>query len=129
MQNIRLAVLDIRKRKLPEPKVLGNAGSFYTNPVIERAKYEKLKDQHPDMPCYEVSRNMVKVPAGWLIEQCGWKGRSVGKVAVHGSQALVLINKGGANGLDIINLSDQIRQSVRDKFGIDLKLEVNIVFG
>lgn len=129
MQNIRLAVLDIRKRKLPEPKVLGNAGSFYTNPVIERTKYERLKDQHPDMPCYEVSRNMVKVPAGWLIEQCGWKGRSVGKVAVHGSQALVLINKGGANGLDIINLSDQIRQSVRDKFGIDLKLEVNIVFG
>lgn len=129
MGNIRDAVLAIRRRKLPEPKVLGNAGSFYTNPVIERKKYEELKASFPEIPCYEVSETRVKVPAGWLIEQCGWKGRSVGKVAVHGSQALVLINLGGANGLDIIHLSDNIRQSVRDKFGIDLKLEVNIIFG
>lgn len=129
MQNIRQAVIDIRKRKLPEPKVLGNAGSFYTNPIIDIKQFEKLKAEYPEMPYYEVSKTSMKIPAGWLIEQCGWKGRSVGKVAVHGSQALVLINKGGANGLDIINLSDQIRQSVRDKFGIDLKLEVNIVFG
>lgn len=129
LKDVRNAVLAIRGRKLPEPKVLGNAGSFFMNPVVPTEQYNKLKEQFPDMPCYVVSDNEVKVPAGWLIEQCGWKGKSVGKVAVHGSQALVLINKGGANGLDIINLSDSIRASVRDKFGIDLTPEVNIIFG
>lgn len=129
LKDVRNAVLAIRGRKLPEPKVLGNAGSFFMNPVVPTEQYNKLKEQFPDMPCYVVSDNEVKVPAGWLIEQCGWKGKSVGRVAVHGSQALVLINKGGANGLDIINLSDSIRASVRDKFGIDLTPEVNIIFG
>ncbi|MCQ2370235.1 MAG: UDP-N-acetylmuramate dehydrogenase, partial [Paludibacteraceae bacterium] len=124
LKDVRNAVLAIRGRKLPEPKVLGNAGSFFMNPVVPTEQYNKLKEQFPDMPCYVVSDNEVKVPAGWLIEQCGWKGKSVGRVAVHGSQALVLINKGGANGLDIINLSDSIRASVRDKFGIDLTPEV-----
>lgn len=129
LKDVRNAVLAIRGRKLPEPKVLGNAGSFFMNPVVSTEQYNKLKEQFPDIPCYVVSDNEVKVPAGWLIEQCGWKGKSVGRVAVHGSQALVLINKGGANGLDIINLSDSIRASVRDKFGIDLTPEVNIIFG
>ena len=129
LKDVRNAVLAIRGRKLPEPKVLGNAGSFFMNPVVPTEQYNKLKEQFPDIPCYVVSDNEVKVPAGWLIEQCGWKGKSVGRVAVHGSQALVLINKGGANGLDIINLSDSIRASVRDKFGIDLTPEVNIIFG
>lgn len=129
LKDVRNAVLAIRGRKLPEPKVLGNAGSFFMNPVVSTAKYSELKLKFPDIPCYIVSDAEVKVPAGWLIEQCGWKGKSVGKVAVHGSQALVLINKGGANGLDIINLSDSIRASVRDKFGIDLTPEVNIIFG
>lgn len=129
MEAVRNAVLAIRGRKLPEPKVLGNAGSFFTNPIVSNSQYEKLKEQYPDMPCYVVSDKSVKIPAGWMIEQCGWKGKSVGKVAVHGSQALVLINKGGANGLDIINLSDAIRASIRTKFGIDLTPEVNIIFG
>ncbi len=129
LKDVRNAVLAIRGRKLPEPKVLGNAGSFFMNPVVSTAMYSELKLKFPDIPCYIVSDTEVKVPAGWLIEQCGWKGKSVGKVAVHGSQALVLINKGGANGLDIINLSDSIRASVRDKFGIDLTPEVNIIFG
>ncbi len=126
---VRSAVLAIRGRKLPEPKVLGNAGSFFMNPVVSRSYYERLLKTYPDMPCYVISDAEVKIPAGWLIEQCGWKGKSVGNVAVHGSQALVLINKGGANGLDIINLSDSIRASVRTKFGVDLTPEVNIIFG
>ena len=127
--SVREAVLAIRRRKLPEPKVLGNAGSFYLNPVVPAAKVDELRRRYPDMPCYEAGRGRYKIPAGWMIEQCGWKGRSVGPVAVHGSQALVLINKGGANGLDIINLSDSIRESVRGRFGIDLTPEVNIIFG
>lgn len=126
---VRSAVLAIRGRKLPEPKVLGNAGSFFMNPVVPMSKYESLKEVYPEIPCYVISDSEVKIPAGWLIEQCGWKGKSVGNVAVHGSQALVLINKGGANGLDIINLSDNIRASIVAKFGIDLTPEVNIIFG
>ncbi len=129
MSDVRSAVLAIRGRKLPEPKVLGNAGSFFMNPVISVEHYNKLRESFPDIPCYVLSDKEVKVPAGWLIEQCGWKGKSVGNVAVHGSQALVLINKGGANGLDIINLSDSIRASIREKFNIDLTPEVNIIFG
>ncbi|MBO4371236.1 MAG: UDP-N-acetylmuramate dehydrogenase [Paludibacteraceae bacterium] len=129
ISNVRNAVLAIRKRKLPEPKVLGNAGSFFLNPVVSAKKFEEMRAKWPDMPYFNAGGKQYKVPAGWMIEQCGWKGKSVGNVAVHGNQALVLINKGGANGLDIINLSDSIRQSVRDKFGIDLVPEVNIVFG
>lgn len=129
LQSVRQAVISIRQRKLPEPKVLGNAGSFFLNPVVDKNHFEALQKQYPDMPYYDLHNDAYKVPAGWLIEQCGWKGKSVGKVAVHGSQALVLINKGGANGLDIINLSDSIRQSVREKFQIELTPEVNIIWG
>ncbi|MBQ2024990.1 MAG: UDP-N-acetylmuramate dehydrogenase [Paludibacteraceae bacterium] len=129
LQSVRNAVISIRQRKLPEPKVLGNAGSFFLNPVVDKAHFEQLQQQYPNMPFYAQDDNKVKIPAGWLIEQCGWKGKSVGKVAVHGSQALVLINKGGANGLDIINLSDSIRASVREKFQIELTPEVNLIFG
>ena len=96
---------------------------------LRKVEFDNLKKTYPDIPCYPVSDTTVKIAAGWLIEKCGWKGKSVGPVAVHGSQALVLINKGGANGLDIINLSDSIRASVRDKFGIELIPEVNIIFG
>ena len=129
LANVRKAVIDIRQRKLPEPKVWGNAGSFYLNPVISKSQYDSLLKEYPELPCYKVSDTEVKVPAGYLIEKCGWKGKAQGKVAVHGSQALVLINKGGANGLDIINLSDSIRQSVREKFQIELTPEVNLIFG
>jgi UDP-N-acetylmuramate dehydrogenase len=129
LANVRQAVIDIRRRKLPEPKVWGNAGSFYLNPVISKSQYDSLLKEYPELPSYPVSDTEIKVPAGYLIEKCGWKGKAQGKVAVHGSQALVLINKGGANGLDIINLSDSIRQSVRDKFQIELTPEVNLIFG
>lgn len=129
LQTVRQAVISIRQRKLPEPKVLGNAGSFFLNPVVDQNHFDALLQQYPEMPYYDLHNATYKVPAGWLIEQCGWKGKSVGKVAVHGSQALVLINKGGANGLDIINLSDSIRASVKEKFGIDLIPEVNIIWG
>lgn len=129
LASVRQAVLDIRKRKLPEPKVWGNAGSFFMNPVVDVCLYNELKKTYPTMPSYPATKDKVKLPAGWLIEQCGWKGKTLGPVAVHGSQALVLINKGGANGLDIINLSDAIRQSVRQRFQVDLLPEVNFIFG
>ncbi len=129
IENVRKAVIAIRQRKLPEPKVLGNAGSFFMNPVINMEHFIHLQKQYPTIPSFPVSKTHIKVPAGWLIEQCGWKGKSIGKVAVHGSQALVLINKGGANGLDIIYLSDKIRESVKEKFDIDIIPEVNIIFG
>ena len=129
IQTVRQAVIAIRKRKLPEPKVLGNAGSFFMNPIIAMEHFLQLQQLYPDIPSFHVSDKHIKVPAGWLIEQCGWKGKSIGKVAVHGSQALVLINKGGANGLDIIYLSDKIRESVKEKFNIDIIPEVNIIFG
>ncbi|MBP6230712.1 MAG: UDP-N-acetylmuramate dehydrogenase [Paludibacteraceae bacterium] len=129
IENVRKAVIAIRKRKLPEPKVLGNAGSFFMNPIIPTVHFVELQKSYPEIPSFHVSDVEIKVPAGWLIEQCGWKGKSIGKVAVHGSQALVLINKGGANGLDIIYLSDKIRESVKEKFNIDIIPEVNIIFG
>lgn len=129
IQNARKAVIAIRQRKLPEPRVLGNAGSFYMNPIISIEHFKELQASYPEIPSFHVSEKEIKVPAGWLIEQCGWKGKAIGKVAVHGSQALVLINKGGANGLDIIYLSDKIRESVKEKFGIDIVPEVNIIFG
>ncbi len=129
LQTVRKAVIAIRQRKLPEPKVLGNAGSFFLNPVVDANQFATLQAAYPTMPFYALGNGEVKIPAGWLIEQCGWKGKSVGKVAVHGAQALVLINKGGANGLDIINLSDSIRASVKEKFAIDLTPEVNIIWG
>ena len=127
-QDIRQTVISVRRQKLPDPEQLGNAGSFFMNPVVPMAQYNALKESYPAIVFYPAGEH-YKLAAGWLIEQCGWKGKSVGKVAVHGSQALVLINKGGANGLDIINLSDSIRASVRDKFQIELTPEVNLIFG
>lgn len=127
LENIRNAVITIRDGKLPDPKVLGNAGSFFMNPVIPSAQFDALKQQYPDIPSYPAQEGMVKVPAGWLIEQAGWKGRSLGPAAVYDRQALVLVNKGGATGADIIRLADTIIGDVKQKFGITLSTEVNYI--
>ena len=124
---LRQVVIDIRNAKLPDPKVTGNAGSFFMNPVVERSKYEELQAQYPDMPHYYIDADHEKIPAGWMIDQCGWKGRSLGRAGVHDKQALVLVNRGGATGVDIVALCQQIQHDVRERFGIDIHPEVNII--
>ena len=127
LNNIRQAVISIRDSKLPDPKLLGNAGSFFMNPVIPTERFDALKAQWPDIPSYPASAGMIKVPAGWLIEKTGWKGRSLGPAAVYDKQALVLVNKGGATGADIKRLADTIIADVKQKFGITLSTEVNYI--
>lgn len=125
-EQLREVIIDIRQQKLPDPKITGNAGSFFMNPVVSREKYEELAARHPDMPHYTVGEN-EKIPAGWLIEQCGWKGRSMGHAGVHPKQALVLVNLGGATGSEIVALCNAIRHDVNTQFGIDIHPEVNII--
>jgi UDP-N-acetylmuramate dehydrogenase len=125
--DVRRAVIDIRKSKLPEPEIEGNAGSFFMNPVVDHDKFSELIERYPNMPHYNVGDDKVKIPAGWMIEQCGWKGKSMGRAAVHDKQALVLVNKGGATGKEILALCDAIRSDVKSRFGIEIRPEVNIV--
>jgi UDP-N-acetylmuramate dehydrogenase len=120
------AVISIRSSKLPDPKKIGNAGSFFKNPTIPVSQYEQLQQQFPDIPSYPAGDMQVKVPAGWLIEQCGWKGHRRGETGVHEKQALVLVNYGGAKGADIWALSGDILSSVHEKFGIELEREVQV---
>jgi UDP-N-acetylmuramate dehydrogenase len=127
LQNIRLAVTDIRSSKLPEVEELGNAGSFFKNPVVSIGVAENIREQFPDVPVYPLNKNEVKLAAGWLIEQAGWKGRRKGNVGVHEKQALVLVNYGNATGNEIFDFSEKIRQSVHHCFGIWLEREVNLV--
>lgn len=124
---MRRVIIGIRESKLPDPKVTGNAGSFFMNPIVPRVQFEALQQEYPRIPFYELADGTVKIPAGWMIDQCGWKGKALGPAAVHDKQALVLVNRGGAKGSDVIALSDAVRASVRDKFGIDIHPEVNIV--
>lgn len=124
---VRKVIIDIRESKLPDPKVMGNAGSFFMNPIVSKEKMLALQQEYPQIPYYELADGQVKIPAGWMIDQCGWKGKSLGPAAVHDKQALVLVNRGGAKGSDIIALSDAVRASVREKFGIDIHPEVNFV--
>ena len=124
---VRKVIIEIRESKLPDPKVTGNAGSFFMNPIVAKDKLEALQQDYPRIPYYELPDGRVKIPAGWMIDQCGWKGKSLGPAAVHDKQALVLVNRGGAKGSDIIALSDAVRASVRDKFGIDIRPEVNVI--
>ncbi len=124
---VREVIIDIRRRKLPDPAVEGNAGSFFMNPVVSRELFEPLLADYPQMPHYFVDDTHEKIPAGWLIDQCGWKGRSLGCAGVHSRQALVLVNRGGAKGEDIVRLSDAIRQDVKARFNIDIHPEVNII--
>ena len=121
------AVIAIRKSKLPNPEVLGNAGSFFKNPTIKLAHFKELQKLHTLIPSFAVDAQHVKVPAGWLIEQCGWKGKKVGACGVHKDQALVLVNYGKASGRDLFNLSEAIIQDVQEKFNIELEREVQIL--
>ena len=127
LDGVRRAVTAIRDSKLPDPKVLGNAGSFFTNPIVALLQYEQLKTQYPDMPSYKVDDARVKVPAGWLIEHVGWKGQSLGAAAVHDRQALVLVNKGGATGVQVMQLATRICDDVYAKYGIRITPEVNYI--
>lgn len=127
IQSISDAVISIRKQKLPDPNVVGNAGSFFKNPTIDQAQYESLKKQYAAIPGYFVDNQCVKVPAGWLIEQCGWKGKTFDNIGVHPHQALVLVNYGGGTGEKIRKLAQDILVSVNQKFSIDLQPEVNII--
>lgn len=127
LANVRQAIISIREVKLPDPKLQGNAGSFFMNPVISREHFEALLVDYPLMPHYEVDAESIKIPAAWMIDQCGWKGKRLGRAGVHDKQALVLVNLGGAVGAEVIALSEAIQKSVYEKFGINILPEVNFI--
>ncbi|OIQ39122.1 MAG: UDP-N-acetylenolpyruvoylglucosamine reductase [Bacteroidetes bacterium MedPE-SWsnd-G1] len=127
IKDISEAVINIRNSKLPNPKEIGNSGSFFKNPVISSVQFEKLKNQFPTIPSYVVSDSEIKVPAGWLIEQSGFKGKRFGDAGVHDKQALVLVNHGNATGIEIKQLSEKIRETVAAQFDITLEIEVNVI--
>ena len=129
LRDVRDAVISVRSSKLPDPAVIGSAGSFFTNPVVSGARLQELQRQWPAVPFYELhdGEGSVKLSAGWLIEQCGWKGRSLGRAGVYGKQALVLVNLGGAEGAEVQALAEAVRSDVRSRFGVDLHPEVNIL--
>lgn len=126
LENIRKAIIAIRRQKLPDPKDLGNAGSFFKNPVVKETKAKKLKTEHPDMPTYP-ALNGIKLSAGWLIEQCGWKGKKVGNVGMYKEQSLIMVNYGGAKAEELITLSSAIQESVKSTFDVKIEPEVNFV--
>jgi len=127
IQDISKAVISIRNSKLPDPKTIGNSGSFFKNPVVTYSKFEILQTLFPQIQHYKISTDVVKIPAGWLIDTAGFKGKTFGNFGVHAKQALVLVNYGGASGMDILNLSIQIQKAVKFIFDIDLETEVNIL--
>lgn len=125
--DVSKAVVHIRQSKLPDPKKIGNAGSFFKNPVISKEQYESLKNNFKDIPGYPLGENKIKVPAAWLIEQNGWKGKRLGNIGVNPNQPLVLVNYGGGKGEELKQLAYAILESVKEKFGIELEPEVNII--
>ena len=127
IQDVSKAVISIRNSKLPDPKIIGNSGSFFKNPVVSYSKFEILQALFPQIQHYKISAEAVKIPAGWLIDTAGFKGKTFGNFGVHAKQALVLVNYGGASGMDILNLSNQIQKAVKFIFDIDLETEVNIL--
>ncbi|OSY89114.1 UDP-N-acetylenolpyruvoylglucosamine reductase [Tenacibaculum holothuriorum] len=127
IKDISDAVISIRQSKLPDPKEIGNSGSFFKNPVVSKKHFEKLQKEYPAIPSYPVSEMEIKVPAGWLIEQSGFKGKRFGEYGVHEKQALVLVNYGNASGKDIYELAQTIQKTIQKNFGINLEIEVNII--
>lgn len=127
LENVRQTIIAIREAKLPDPKVQGNAGSFFMNPIVPQEQYETLKVAYPDMPHYEVDASHVKIPAAWMIDRLGWKGRQMGRAGVHPKQALVLVNMGGATGQEVIALAEAIQKSVYETFGVNISPEVNFI--
>lgn len=127
IRDVSKAVIHIRQSKLPDPAVLGNAGSFFKNPIIPIRQLQDLQRQHPEMVFYPNGPEQVKVPAGWLIEHCGWKGKRIGNTGCHADQSLVLVNYGGATGAEVLAHAQRVIQSVQERFGITLQPEVNII--
>lgn len=127
IQDISNAVINIRSSKLPDPKICPNTGSFFKNPIVSKEIYLELKQKYPEIPHYLVDDTLVKIPAGWLIEKAGWKGKQVGKVGVHHKQALVLINPDFGTGKEVYDFSTEIIQSIKNQFGIELEREVNVI--
>ena len=127
IDDVSRAVISIRQSKLPDPKQLGNSGSFFKNPIVDATTYKALIKKHPSIPSFKVSEDAIKIPAGWLIEACGFKGKRVGDAGVHKKQALVLVNYGSATGKEILDLSYSIQESVFQRFGIRIETEVNII--
>ena len=127
IQDVSQAVITIRQSKLPDPKEIGNSGSFFKNPVISNVQFQKLQKNFEDIPGYVINDNLVKVPAGWLIEKVGFKGKTFENYGVHKKQALVLVNYGGAKGSDILNLSKLIQNTILRIFDIVIEAEVNII--
>lgn len=127
LKNIRQAVINIRQNKLPDPNITGNAGSFFKNPVVDVLLSNELKQKYPDIPVYNNQPGSVKLAAGWMIEKCGWKGKRIGDAGVHENQALVIVNHGNATGKQIYDLSESVKKSVYEKFGVMLEREVEII--
>lgn len=127
LQAVSDAICRIRRAKLPDPKELGNAGSFFKNPSMSQAQFKALASKYPKMPYYLQKNGTVKVPAGWLVEQCGWKGKVIGRAGSHKAQALVLVNYGGVTGKEVLELAEAISRSVQERFGIELSPEVNVI--
>ncbi len=127
LKDISNAVIAIRQSKLPDPKEIGNSGSFFKNPVISKTLFDKLQKEFPNIPSYTISETEIKVPAGWLIEQSGFKGKRFGEYGIHEKQALVLVNHGNASGKEIYELAKTIKKTIKEKFSIDLEIEVNVI--
>ncbi len=126
VKSVSDAVIAIRQSKLPDPKEIGNSGSFFKNPIVTKSLFDKVKSEYPDLVAYPAGENEMKLAAGWLIDQAGWKGKTIGNYGVHKNQALVLVNYGGATGKQIYDLSEEILISIKEKFGVQLEREVNI---
>ena len=127
LANIRKIVTSTRQAKLPDPELIGNAGSFFKNPLVSEAVLECIQKKYPRIPVFRDRSGGVKIPAGWLIEQCGWKGKRIGDAGIHEKQALVIVNHGNATGMELFDLSEKVRKSVADAFGIELEREVEVI--